>query len=70
MHVCTDHTVPRSDFVGTRQQVGELLGGHDELAVATMHAYIDGEEFGGLGIDAALRQLLHGFRLPGVFRRY
>jgi Sec7-like guanine-nucleotide exchange factor len=46
-------------------QVGEWLGNHDELAVATMRAYIDAEHFGGMPIDAALRQLLSRFRLPG-----
>lgn len=46
-------------------QVGDWLGSHEELAVATMHAYIDQERFGGMAIDAALRQLLAGFRLPG-----
>jgi Sec7-like guanine-nucleotide exchange factor len=48
-------------------QVGEWLGNHDELAVATMRAYIDAEHFGGMPIDAALRQLLSRFRLPGRY---
>lgn len=30
-----------------------------------MHAYIDMEAFAGLQVDAALRQLLKTFRLPG-----
>ena len=30
-----------------------------------MHAYIDKEVFAGLQVDAALRQLLKTFRLPG-----
>lgn len=34
--------------------------------MASMHAYIDQENFGGLAIDAAMRQLLNGFRLPGT----
>ena len=47
-------------------QVGEFLGSHQGLGVATMYAYIDQEDFRGLAIDAALRQLLNGFRLPGM----
>lgn len=47
-------------------QVGEWLGGHENLAVATMHAYVDQEQFGDMPIDAALRQLLSHFRLPGA----
>ena len=47
-------------------QVGEFLGSHQVLGMATMHAYIDHEAFRGLVIDAALRQLLSGFRLPGA----
>jgi Sec7-like guanine-nucleotide exchange factor len=30
-----------------------------------MYSYIDGEQFGGMTIDGALRQLLANFRLPG-----
>lgn len=47
-------------------QVGEYLGGHDSRAIAVMHAYVDGEDFSGQQLDAALRQLLGGFRLPGA----
>lgn len=35
------------------------------MQIATMHAYIDQESFAGMTIDAALRELLKGFRLPG-----
>ncbi|KAK9788000.1 hypothetical protein WJX73_004027 [Symbiochloris irregularis] len=45
--------------------VGEYLGHHDDLPVAVMHAYIDIERFPDLTLDAALRMLLKGFRLPG-----
>ncbi len=34
--------------------------------VAVMHAYIDMEGFPGMQVDAALRQLLKSFRLPGA----
>jgi Sec7-like guanine-nucleotide exchange factor len=30
-----------------------------------MHAYVDAERYPGLTLDAALRRLLAGFRLPG-----
>jgi len=30
-----------------------------------MHAWVDGERYGGQAIDAALRALLAQFRLPG-----
>ena len=36
------------------------------LQIAAMHAFIDMESYGGLSIDAALRELLKGFRLPGL----
>lgn len=49
-------------------QVGEFLGSHQGLGMATMHAYIDQEDFSGMAIDAALRQLLNGFRLPGTLK--
>jgi len=45
--------------------VGELLGHHDDLSIAVMHAYIEKENFSGLAVDAALRSLLYNFRLPG-----
>lgn len=46
-------------------QVGEYFGHHEEQAIAVMHAYIDQESYTGLSIDAALRELLKSFRLPG-----
>lgn len=46
-------------------QLGEYFGHHEELAIAVMHAYIDQENYANLTIDAALRNLLKGFRLPG-----
>ena len=49
-----------------RAQLGEYLGHHEDFALAVMYAYIDAERFGGLSIDAALRVLLAGFRLPGA----
>lgn len=36
------------------------------LQIAVMHAYIDQENYSDLTIDAALRELLKGFRLPGL----
>ena len=35
-----------------------------------MHAYIDQENYSKLTIDAALRELLKGFRLPGISQAY
>ncbi|CAD7697716.1 unnamed protein product [Ostreobium quekettii] len=46
-------------------QMGEYFGHHDSMPIAVMHAYIDGEQYKSLTIDAALRKLLAGFRLPG-----
>ena len=46
-------------------QMGEYLGHHEEMSIAVMHAYIDSEGYEGLTVDAALRKLLAGFRLPG-----
>lgn len=37
------------------------------MQVAVMQAYIDQESYSNLTIDAALRELLKGFRLPGFF---
>ena len=48
--------------------MGEFLGRADGLGLATMHAYVDQEDFAGRSIDDALRQLLGGFRLPGEIR--
>ena len=46
--------------------MGEFFGSHEGLGQATMHAYIDQEDFSGLTIHVALRQLLSSFRLPGT----
>ena len=35
------------------------------VQIAVMHAYIDMERFPDQSLDAALRMLLKGFRLPG-----
>lgn len=49
-----------------KTQLGELLGHHDDFALAVMHAWIDSEpSMGGQAIDQSLRRLLGGFRLPG-----
>jgi len=34
--------------------------------IAVMHTYVDQESYAGMTIDAALRELLKGFRLPGT----
>lgn len=46
-------------------QIGELFGHHEEHSIAIMHAFIDGESYTGLSLDAAMRRLLAQFRLPG-----
>lgn len=46
-------------------QLGELLGHHGEFSLSVMHAWVDGERYAGMSIDAALRRLLEQFRLPG-----
>ena len=49
-----------------KAQLGELLGHHDDFALAVMHAWIDSEpSMTGQAIDQSLRRLLGGFRLPG-----
>lgn len=49
-----------------RAALGELLGHHEDFAVAVMHAWVDGEaSMAGTALDQALRRLLGGFRLPG-----
>ncbi|KAI8114546.1 hypothetical protein M9434_002668 [Picochlorum sp. BPE23] len=47
------------------EAVGELLGHHDERSIKIMHAFVRKLDFSGLTVDAALRVLLRGFRLPG-----
>lgn len=49
-----------------KAQLGELLGHHDDFAIAVMHAWIDSEpSMAGQAVDQSLRRLLAGFRLPG-----
>ncbi|KAL6856063.1 hypothetical protein ACP4OV_018865 [Aristida adscensionis] len=45
--------------------IGEYLGQHEEFPLAVMHAYVDSMQFSGLKFDAAIREFLKGFRLPG-----
>eukprot|EP00889_Picochlorum_renovo_P005376 jgi/Picre1/32406/NNA_007752.t1 len=47
------------------EAVGELLGHHDERSIKIMHAFVRKLDFSGLTVDAALRVMLRGFRLPG-----
>uniref|UniRef100_A0A1D1YN54 Brefeldin A-inhibited guanine nucleotide-exchange protein 2 n=1 Tax=Anthurium amnicola TaxID=1678845 RepID=A0A1D1YN54_9ARAE len=48
-----------------KAMIGEYLGQHEEFPVAVMHAYVDSMKFSGLKFDAAIREFLRGFRLPG-----
>ncbi|WVZ66373.1 hypothetical protein U9M48_015604 [Paspalum notatum var. saurae] len=45
--------------------IGEYLGQHEEFPLAVMHSYVDSMKFSGLKFDAAIREFLKGFRLPG-----
>lgn len=45
--------------------IGEYLGQHDDFPLAVMHAYVDSMNFSGLKFDAAIREFLKGFKLPG-----
>lgn len=45
--------------------VGEVLGGHEDLWLSVMHAYVDLDDYTGMNIDDALRKLLGRFKLPG-----
>lgn len=45
--------------------IGDYLGQHEEFPLAVMHAYVDSMKFMGLKFDAAIREFLRGFRLPG-----
>ncbi|KAM3384907.1 hypothetical protein ACQJBY_009095 [Aegilops geniculata] len=45
--------------------IGEYLGQHEEFPLDVMHAYVDSMKFSGLKFDAAIREFLKGFRLPG-----
>ncbi|KAK6941180.1 Mon2/Sec7/BIG1-like, dimerization and cyclophilin-binding domain [Dillenia turbinata] len=45
--------------------IGDYLGQHEEFPLAVMHAFVDSMKFSGLKFDAAIREFLGGFRLPG-----
>lgn len=45
--------------------IGDYLGQHEEFPLAVMHAYVDSVKFSGMKFDAAIREFLKGFRLPG-----
>ncbi|KAJ0969354.1 hypothetical protein J5N97_022231 [Dioscorea zingiberensis] len=55
----------RSWAAGKKAMIGEYLGQHEEFPPAVMHAYVDSMKFTGLKFDAAVREFLKGFRLPG-----
>ncbi|XP_058108815.1 brefeldin A-inhibited guanine nucleotide-exchange protein 5 [Magnolia sinica] len=48
-----------------KAMIGDYLGQHEEFPLAIMHAYVDSMKFSGLKFDAAIREFLKGFRLPG-----
>ncbi|XP_022935314.1 brefeldin A-inhibited guanine nucleotide-exchange protein 5-like isoform X2 [Cucurbita moschata] len=48
-----------------KTMIGEYLGQHEEFPIAVMHAYVDCMKFSGMKFDAAIREFLKGFRLPG-----
>ncbi|KAL0926627.1 hypothetical protein M5K25_002866 [Dendrobium thyrsiflorum] len=48
-----------------KAMIGEYLGQHDDFSLAVMNAYVDSMNFLGLKFDAAIREFLKGFRLPG-----
>ncbi|XP_022146951.1 brefeldin A-inhibited guanine nucleotide-exchange protein 5 isoform X2 [Momordica charantia] len=48
-----------------KTMIGDYLGQHEEFPVAVMHAYVDSMQFSGMKFDAAIRDFLKGFRLPG-----
>ena len=48
-----------------KTEVGNYMGELDDRCIAAMHAYVDSFDFAGLAFDAAIRELLAGFRLPG-----
>jgi guanine nucleotide-exchange factor len=49
----------------TQAMIGEYLGQHEEFPLAVMHGYVDAMKFSGLKFDAAIREFLKGFCLPG-----
>uniref|UniRef100_A0A2P2KPC1 Brefeldin A-inhibited guanine nucleotide-exchange protein 5 n=4 Tax=Rhizophora mucronata TaxID=61149 RepID=A0A2P2KPC1_RHIMU len=48
-----------------KAMIGDYLGQHEDFPLAVMHAYVDSMEFSGMKFDAAIREFLKGFRLPG-----
>ncbi|GAA0168592.1 guanyl-nucleotide exchange factor [Lithospermum erythrorhizon] len=48
-----------------KAMIGDYLGQHEDFPLAVMHAYVDSMNFSGLKFDAAIREFLKGFRLPG-----
>ncbi|KAF3783782.1 Brefeldin A-inhibited guanine nucleotide-exchange protein 5 [Nymphaea thermarum] len=48
-----------------KAMIGDYLGQHEGFPLAVMHAYVDSMNFSGLKFDAAIREFLKGFRLPG-----
>lgn len=48
-----------------KAMIGDYLGQHEEFPLAVMHSYVDSMKFSGMKFDAAIREFLKGFRLPG-----
>lgn len=48
-----------------KAMIGDYIGQHEEFPLAVMHAYVDSMNFAGMKFDAAIREFLRGFRLPG-----
>lgn len=48
-----------------KAKIGDYIGQHEEFPLAVMHAYVDSMNFSGMKFDAAIREFLRGFRLPG-----
>ncbi|CAI9090751.1 OLC1v1025581C1 [Oldenlandia corymbosa var. corymbosa] len=48
-----------------KAKVGDYMGQHEEFPLSVMHAYVDSMSFSGMKFDAAIREFLKGFRLPG-----
>ena len=49
----------------SKAMIGEYLGEGDDEHVATMHAFVDMLDFGGMKFTDAVRMYLQSFRLPG-----
>ncbi|KAL6766957.1 hypothetical protein ACKKBG_A38045 [Auxenochlorella protothecoides x Auxenochlorella symbiontica] len=48
-----------------KEALGEYFGHHEEFEMTVMHEFIAAQAFTEMTLDAALRQLLVDFRLPG-----